>query len=160
MTKSEKIFISHSEKETRILGNNFGKNISDFSFAGLIVLLYGDLGTGKTVFVKGVGDSMKISGVKSPSFTLINEYEAPSGIFLIHSDLYRLDENGVLSLGLEEYAGADDSVLFIEWAERLKNINFKNENVIRIFFTAINENKREIKFSAEGKKAQEVINQL
>ena len=163
MMTSEKIFITRSEKETRTLGNNFGKNI----IAGLIVLLYGDLGTGKTVFVKGVGDAMDVSGVRSPSFTLINEYESLSGIFLIHSDLYRLDENGVNSLCLEEYAGADDSVLFVEWSERIKNENFSlssessdNPAVIKIFFKALNENEREIKIIAYGKKAQEVIIKL
>lgn len=147
-------FISHSEAETNLLGKSLGKNIK----SGIVVLLFGDLGTGKTVFVKGVGEALNISAVRSPSFTLINEYESPKGIFLIHSDLYRLEENQVDSLGLEEYVWADDSVLFVEWPERWKN--FKAHNVIKIFFTAINENEREIKISAEGKKALEVINSL
>ena len=152
-TKIEKKFISHSESETNSIGQSLGKNIK----SGIVVLLYGDLGTGKTVFVKGVGEAMKISAVRSPSFTLINEYESPTGIFLIHSDLYRLEENQVDSLGLDEYIWADDSVLFVEWPERWKN--FSVHNVIKIFFKALNENEREIKISAEGEKAQEVINE-
>ncbi len=136
------------------LGNSIGKNI----LPGVTVLLYGDLGTGKTVLIRGVGEAMKISGVRSPSFTLINEYESPAGIFLIHSDLYRLEENNVFALGLEEFAGASDSVLFIEWPERWKNPPVND--VIKISLTALNESEREIKISASGLKAQKVVNGL
>lgn len=136
------------------LGNSIGKNI----LPGVTVLLYGDLGTGKTVLIRGVGEAMKISGVRSPSFTLINEYESPAGIFLIHSDLYRLEENNVFALGLEEFAGASDSVLFIEWPERWKNPPVND--VIKISLTALGESEREIKISASGLKAQKVVNEL
>ena len=151
---NSKIFISHSEQETLNLGRSLGKNI----LPGVTVLLYGDLGTGKTVLIRGVGDSMKISGVKSPSFTLINEYKSPSGIFLIHSDLYRLEEESVFALGLEEFAGASDSILFIEWPERWKNPPVND--VIKIFLTALNESERKIEISASGLKAQKVVNEL
>ncbi len=154
MNDFSKILISHSESETLNLGRTIGEKI----LPGVTVLLYGNLGTGKTVLVRGVGEAMKISGVRSPSFTLINEYESPQGIFLIHSDLYRLDENGVFALGLEEFAGASDSVLFIEWPERWKNLPVND--VIKIFFKALNEDEREIKISASGLKAQEVLKQL
>ena len=149
-----KIFTSHSEQDTLKLGNAIGKNI----LPGVTVLLYGDLGTGKTVLIRGVGEAMKISGVRSPSFTLINEYEAPSGIFLIHSDLYRLEESSVFALGLEEFAGTSDSVLFIEWPERWKNPPVND--VIKISLKALNESEREIKISATGLKAQEVVKEL
>lgn len=148
---NSKVFISRSEQDTLNFGNELGKKI----LPGITVLLYGDLGTGKTVLIRGVGTAMKISGVRSPSFTLINEYESPAGIFLIHSDLYRLDENQVFALGLEEFAGASDSVLFVEWPERWTNPPVID--VIKIFIKALNENEREIKISAEGLKAQEVV---
>ena len=151
---NSKIFMSHSEQDTLKLGNSIGKNI----LPGVTVLLYGDLGTGKTVLIRGVGEAMKISGIKSPSFTLINEYKSPTGIFLIHSDLYRLEEESVFALGLEEFAGVSDSVLFIEWPERWKNPPVND--VIKIFLTALNESEREIKISATGLKAQKVVNEL
>ena len=150
----EKVYTSHSESETRELGQALGKIIKP----GILVLLYGDLGTGKTVFVKGVGEAMKISGVKSPSFTLINEYSSPLGVYLIHSDLYRLDSDNVNGLGLDEYIGANDSVVFVEWPERWREIH--GSDIITIKFTALNENEREIKISATGIKAQEVISKL
>ena len=137
---------------------NFGNELGKKILPGVTVLLYGDLGTGKTVLIRGVGTAMKISGVRSPSFTLINEYESPTGIFLIHSDLYRLEENQVFALGLEEFAGSSDSVLFVEWPERWKNPPVTD--VIKIFLKALNESEREIKISAEGLKAQEVVSSL
>ncbi len=154
MNDTSKIFISHSEQETLNLGQELGEKI----LPGVTVLLYGDLGTGKTVLIRGVGEAMKISGVRSPSFTLINEYESPTGVFLIHSDLYRLEETGVAALGLEEFVGASDAVLFVEWPQRWKNLPVKD--VIKISLTALNESEREIKISASGSKAQEVVNKL
>ena len=135
-----------------------GRSIGEKILPGLTVLLYGDLGTGKTVLIRGVGEAMKISNVRSPSFTLINEYKSPKGIFLIHSDLYRLEEDGVFALGLEEFVGSSDAALFVEWPERWKNPPV-NE-VIKISLKALNEDEREIKISATGLKAQEVVKEL
>ena len=135
---SEKVLISHSEQDTRNFGYEFAKSLQ----AGMTILLFGDLGTGKTVFVRGVCEALGISGVRSPSFTLINEYKSQSGLFIIHSDLYRLDAKGVYALGLEEYVDAGDCVLFVEWPERWEN---SPANSIKIFFSALNENEREIK---------------
>ncbi len=149
----DKIFISHSENETLELGRKFAKNL----FGGLVILLDGDLGTGKTVFVRGVGQELNISGVRSPSFTLINEYQAKNFV-VIHADLYRLDENNANSIGLEEFYGLDDFVVFIEWPERLPGIFA--DNIIKINFLALNESERKIKFSGLGLKAEGVISRL
>ena len=105
-------------------------------------MLFGDLGTGKTVFVRGVGEAFGVNGVRSPSFTLINEYESPSGIFIIHADLYRLDSDGVSATGLDEYAGDSESILFVEWPERWLN---PPSNSIRIYFESLTENERTIR---------------
>ena len=148
------IYISHSEDDTGNLGRSLGKAL----ISGVTVLLYGDLGSGKTVLVRGVCEFLGISGVRSPSFTLINEYETKSGNYIIHADLYRLDPEGVYAIGLEEYAGADDTILFVEWPERWENP--PSDNVIKIYFQALNENEREIKIFADGLKAQEVLNSL
>ncbi len=146
---TERIFPSHSEDDTRNLGRRLGECIEP----GICVLLYGDLGAGKTVLVRGVGEALGISGVRSPSFTLINEYEADSGIFVIHSDLYRLDDAG--ALGLEEY---EDCVLFVEWPDRWKNP--PENNVLKVYISAVNENEREIRISANGDKAERILAKL
>ena len=146
MTESVKDFSSRSEDDTRHLGRKLGECIEP----GICVLLYGDLGAGKTVLVRGVGEALGISGVRSPSFTLINEYEADSGIFVIHSDLYRLDDAG--ALGLEEY---EDSVLLVEWPDRWKNPPVNN--VLKVYISAVNEHERTIRILAYGEKAERVL---
>ncbi|MBQ7543594.1 MAG: tRNA (adenosine(37)-N6)-threonylcarbamoyltransferase complex ATPase subunit type 1 TsaE [Synergistaceae bacterium] len=143
-------FVSHSEEETRALGRRLGEALT----GGLCVLLCGDLGAGKTVLVRGVGEALGISGVRSPSFTLINEYEAESGLFVIHADLYRLDD--AASLGLEEYG--EDAVLFVEWPERWKNP--PADDVLKVSFSAPDESERRITIDAQGQKAEGVLMKL
>ena len=151
---TERVYTSHSEDDTRNLGRSLGECIEP----GICVLLYGDLGAGKTVLVRGVGEALGISGVRSPSFTLINEYESDSGILVnvIHSDLYRLDDAG--ALGLEEFLVSEDSVLFVEWPERWKNPPVNN--VLKVYITAISENERAIKIFAYGEKAERILAKL
>ena len=130
--------ITNSEDETRALGRKFADTLT----GGTVILLEGDLGAGKTVFVRGVGEALGVTGVRSPSFTLINEYESTSGFFVVHADLYRLDPESVNAIGLDEYAGSNDAVVFVEWPERWAN---PPVNSVRIFFLALSENEREIK---------------
>ena len=148
---TERIFASRSESDTRELGQRLGKNICE----GLCVLLYGDLGAGKTVLVRGVGEALGISGVRSPSFTLINEYESDAGLLVIHADLYRLGENDTGSLGLEEY---EDSVLFVEWPERWRNP--PADDVLKVYFSSVSESEREIRILAFGERAEGVLMKL
>ena len=148
---TERIFFSRSEDDTRELGRRLGENL----YEGLCVLLYGDLGAGKTVLVRGVGEALGISRVRSPSFTLINEYESDSGLMVIHADLYRLGENDAGSLGLEEY---EDSVLFVEWPERWRNPPV--EDVMKVYFSAVSESEREVKILAFGERAEGVLVKL
>ncbi|MBQ7155622.1 MAG: tRNA (adenosine(37)-N6)-threonylcarbamoyltransferase complex ATPase subunit type 1 TsaE [Synergistaceae bacterium] len=143
-------FLSHSEEDTRELGRRFAECLKP----EICVLLFGDLGAGKTVFVRGVGEALGISGVRSPSFTLVNEYEAASGQRVIHADLYRLDDAD--SLGLEEYC--EDCVLFVEWPERWKNP--PQENVLKVYFSSPGETERVIKFQAQGEIAEGVLSEL
>lgn len=87
--------------------------------AGDVLLLSGELGAGKTAFVRGLARGLGIDSteVSSPTFTLVHEY-AGSRLTLYHADLYRLTAAAVEDLGLEEM-GVRDGVLAIEWPERL-----------------------------------------
>ena len=107
--------ITHSESETVARGRDLAASLS----AGDVVLLYGDLGAGKTAFVRGLAEGLGVSSddVSSPTFTLVQEYRG-GRLPLIHVDLYRLnDPREIDDLGLEEIAS--DGVLSIEWAEKL-----------------------------------------
>jgi tRNA threonylcarbamoyladenosine biosynthesis protein TsaE len=113
------IVVTSSEEETIALGRKF----SIYLKAGDIVALYGDLGSGKTQFVKGVCSGLGASEhVTSPTFTLINEYRQHEGIPIFHLDLYRIHSLEELSaLGIEEYLD-DGGVSMIEWAEKAEQI--------------------------------------
>jgi tRNA threonylcarbamoyladenosine biosynthesis protein TsaE len=98
---------------------NIGRELASTLRAGDVVLLYGDLGAGKTAFTKGLAEGLGVSRdeVSSPTFTLMQEYRG-GRLPLFHVDLYRLnDPREIEDLGLDEIAA--DGVLAIEWAEKL-----------------------------------------
>jgi tRNA threonylcarbamoyladenosine biosynthesis protein TsaE len=104
-----------SEIETAAVGQELAASLT----AGAVVLLFGDLGAGKTAFVRGLAEGLGVSRdeVSSPTFTLVQEYRG-GRLTLFHVDLYRLnDPREIDDLGLDEIA--DDGVLAIEWAEKL-----------------------------------------
>ncbi len=100
------------EAETSAAGEAFAARVT----AGDVILLFGDLGAGKTAFVRGLarGIGAAEAHVTSPTFTLIQEYRGR--LTLYHADLYRLAPAEVADLGLDELAAA--GILAVEWAER------------------------------------------
>lgn len=109
---------SKSELETRGVAAALASRLH----AGDIVLLHGDLGSGKTAFVRGlaVGLGIDPDEVTSPTFTLVHEYRG-GRLPIVHVDLYRLERTDVDEIGLDEKL-AHDGVVAIEWAERLTRI--------------------------------------
>ena len=108
-------FISHSPAETEALGERFGRTVKP----GQVIALSGDLGAGKTQFVRGLARGLGVPGrVHSPTFTLVNEYGG-GRLQLFHLDLYRLETaQQMLNAGIEDYL-SPAGVAVIEWAERL-----------------------------------------
>jgi tRNA threonylcarbamoyladenosine biosynthesis protein TsaE len=106
---------SHSESETRAIARALAQQFAK----GQIVLLSGDLGAGKTAFVKGLAEGLDLSAedVTSPTFTLVHEYRG-GRLPLIHVDLYRLERADLDDIGLDAELAAE-SVVAVEWAERL-----------------------------------------
>jgi tRNA threonylcarbamoyladenosine biosynthesis protein TsaE len=107
-----------------------------------VVLLYGDLGAGKTTFVKGMASALGLSerDIISASFTIIAEYESEPPLY--HIDLYRLEhEDDLEAVGLYEYLGTD-GIAVVEWAERLPEEAREGAITVRINFRG--ENEREI----------------
>lgn len=105
---------SRSSATTEQIGRLLGKSLN----GGEVIALYGDLGSGKTVLVRGLASGLRASTeqVSSPTFVLINEYAGR--LRLAHADLYRLDQPAAAeALGLWDYADGR-TVLAIEWAEK------------------------------------------
>ncbi len=109
------ITVTHSEEETAALARTLAADLK----AGDVLLLSGDLGAGKTAFVRGLAEGLGIAPdeVSSPTFTLVQEYRG-GRLVLYHVDLYRLEQAATDDLGLEEM-GVADGVLAIEWPDRL-----------------------------------------
>jgi tRNA threonylcarbamoyladenosine biosynthesis protein TsaE len=106
--------ITHSEQETAAVGRDLAAHLQP----GDVVLLYGDLGAGKTAFVRGLAEGLGIdpADVSSPTFTIVQEYRG-GRVPLLHVDLYRLEPKEVADLGLDELG--EHAVVAVEWAERL-----------------------------------------
>ena len=107
--------ITHSETETEAAGREFAATLA----AGAVVLLSGDLGAGKTAFVRGLAEGLGVDprDVTSPTFTLVQEYRS-GRLPLFHVDLYRLKPIEVDDIGLDEITLAG-GVTAIEWPDRL-----------------------------------------
>ncbi len=107
-----------SPEETFAFGRQFAAKLG----AGDIVALCGDLGAGKTQFVKGLADGLaSTAAVTSPTFTLIHEY-IDGRLPLFHFDFYRLtDERALMEIGFDDYL-AEEGVLVIEWADKFREM--------------------------------------
>jgi tRNA threonylcarbamoyladenosine biosynthesis protein TsaE len=119
--------MTRSERETIDLARELAATLS----AGDVLLLSGDLGAGKTAFVRGLAQGLGIAEdeVSSPTFTLVHEYGG-GRLTLYHVDLYRLDRAATDDLGLDEM-GVADGVLAIEWPDRLTH-RLPNSHTIAI----------------------------
>ena len=106
---------THSEDETAAVARALAPRLKP----GDVVLLSGNLGAGKTAFVRGLAEGLGIdpADVSSPTFTIVHEYRG-GRLTLYHVDLYRLEKAATEDLGLEEM-GIADGVLAIEWPDRL-----------------------------------------
>jgi tRNA threonylcarbamoyladenosine biosynthesis protein TsaE len=111
---------STSEQQTREIAAAFAKDLRP----GAVILLKGDLGAGKTAFVRGLAHGLGINAdeVTSPTFTLVHEYRG-GRLPLVHVDLYRLDRADLDEIGLDQDLAAR-GIVAIEWPERLsRSIN-------------------------------------
>ena len=130
---------THSESDTMAVAREFATTLR----AGDVVLLSGDLGAGKTAFVRGLAGGLGANpdDVSSPTFTLVHEYRG-GRLPLFHADLYRLQRTTVEELGLDEHA-IEQGVLAIEWPERLAH---PITNPVVVELRIIDEQRRELRF--------------
>ena len=138
----ERHFITYTSEETIELGRQLSKQLPN----GAVVILNGDLGVGKTTFVRGVAQGLNIKDVvQSPTFNIMKVYfkaDRP----LIHIDAYRLADNNV-DIGLDEYIGYESGITIIEWPQFISELS--PENRISITISRINETERDILVEGE-----------
>ena len=140
--------VSKDEYDTIEIAQNFESE----KFENMIICLDGELGSGKTIFTKGIAQALGIEeSITSPTFTIIKEYltgEMP----LYHMDVYRLDGNAD-GVGIEEYYNKG-GIVVIEWAKTIKDI--LPEERLEIKFKVIDENRRMLVITPYGKKYEEL----
>lgn len=154
VTESSVRFHAHSEAET----DQAGQRLAQFLSAGDVVALIGDLGAGKTRFVKAIASGIGVPAdeVNSPTFTLIHEYEGRLPIR--HCDTYRLrSPEEFADLGLEDLF-ASDGIALVEWADRVEE--YLPRDRIEIRFDIDSPTDRTINFVATGVRSRRILGQL
>lgn len=147
-----KTIVCTTEQETEDLGRRLVRALPVPSF----VALYGDLGAGKTALVRGMGAEAGTSEVRSPTFTIVHEYETNPR--LIHFDAYRLsDAEELFAIGFEEYL-AQSAVIVLEWAERVPEALPHERLELRL--AGSGEDPREIALIPLGARYESVVNAL
>lgn len=135
--------VTKSVDETKKFARTFA--VSKPHHKPLIIALNGDLGAGKTAFVQGFAEGLKITDkIISPTFVLIRQHKVPNtDQTLHHIDLYRLEENtDIKTLGVEDLLKNQNNIVLIEWADKIKD-HLPN-NTIYISIEKLNENYRKI----------------
>ena len=143
-------FISRKEEDTLALA----QNIESEKFPGMVICLNGELGSGKTIFVKGFAHALGIEeNITSPTFNIVKEYkdgEAP----LNHMDVYRLEDN-VGSFDFDDYFDGE-AITIIEWAELVKDA--LPDERLDLTFKVVDENTRVIVLTPYGKEYEDLCN--
>ena len=143
-------FTSRSEQDTMELA----ENIESEKFPGMIICLDGELGSGKTVFVKGFAKSLGIEdNITSPTFNIVKEYQAGE-LPLYHMDVYRLEDTNE-DIGFADYF-SKDAISIVEWSDLI--VDSLPEERLDIKFKIIDENTRILVLKPHGQKYEDLVN--
>ncbi len=133
-----------SEQETKDLARKIATNLK----GGEVFQLVGDVGAGKTTFVKGLASGLSIDDdVQSPSFTISRVYDARDGLQLVHYDFYRLTDPGIMADELAEMIHEPTTITVIEWADIVEGVLPKNHYTLN--FVSPSETTRNIEIPDE-----------
>lgn len=112
---------------------NFGVKVGELMTGGEVIELVGDVGAGKTTFVRGLAVGLGVDEqVQSPSFTINRLYDARDGLQLVHYDFYRLEDPGIMRSELDETLHDKDAVVVVEWADAVSEVLPRDRLTFRI----------------------------
>ena len=121
--------IIHSEQEMLDYGKQFAKTVT----APTVIELIGDVGAGKTTFVRGLAKGLNVKEpITSPSFTISKQYALPDSKRLVHYDFYRLPDPGLMSEDLEENLTDPHTITVLEWSDSVKGLLPESRITIKI----------------------------
>ena len=139
------VYTTSSVEETKEVGYELAKKLDTDGRKRAYIALRGEMGVGKTAFTAGFASYFDISGVRSPTYTVVNEYGKERKIF--HFDMYRIsDEDELYSIGYDEYTERDGYVI-VEWSENIEDAIPADAIFVSIERVADDENKRKITVS-------------
>ena len=131
----ERTFISDSPQATEKIGYELAKELTA-KHTRAVIRMYGEMGVGKTAFVRGFCCALGITGVKSPTYTIVNEYRGTHSVF--HFDMVRIEsEDDLYSIGFWEYLERDGAFALIEWCENVDD--YLDEGGIYVIIGRVNE---------------------
>ncbi len=137
------------EAELAAFGEMIGKRLK----GGEVLELVGDVGAGKTTLTKSIAQGMGIVGpIQSPTFTISNRYEAPTGLILAHYDFYRLNDAGLMGDELAEAVDDSRTVTVVEWADIVSGV--LPDNRVTITLVPLNETARDVSIVTHGQESE------
>ena len=148
-------FNSHSPQQTQLLGSYLGK----LARKADVLLLTGELGTGKTCLVQGIARGLEVEEYAfSPSFVILRQYQGRLPMY--HIDFYRLDSlSEIAGLGLAEYFYGD-GICVIEWAEKGQQLLPEDNLLVSMKYVTASPTERSIRLKAQGQRYNRLVEQL
>ena len=138
------IYRVNSDVETEQIGKNLAEMLTNLGIKRAYIAMRGEMGVGKTVFTRGFVSHFGRANVKSPTYTIVNEYKV-GGVNIYHFDLYRISDGDDLeSIGYHEYVESD-SYSIVEWSERVPEYIPEDAITVTISRVAEDESLRDIK---------------
>ena len=142
------LFITDSTEETEKVGRSLAKKIENAGIPRAFIAMRGEMGVGKTAFVRGFASEFGISNVKSPTYTVVNEYRGRKNIY--HFDMYRIEsEDDLYSIGFDDYVDRDGFCI-AEWSENVEDFLPQDAIYVSIKRSAESEERREIEILGDG----------
>lgn len=138
--------VTHTTAETEAVGRHLCEQLLALGRTHAFISLVGEMGVGKTAFARGFAEALSISGVHSPTYTVVNEHHG-TPLSLFHFDLYRLsDEDELYAIGFEDYLARDGYAL-CEWSERAGELLPEDRITVEISRLPDEEDGREIRIT-------------
>ena len=136
------VYYTCSDKETEAVGAALAKRLDAEGRKRAFVAMRGEMGVGKTAFVRGFAAELGVSGVKSPTYTVVNEHRGKHRLY--HFDMYRItDGDDLYSIGYDDYVESDGYCL-VEWSENIEEFIPEDAITVSISRVADDEGRREI----------------
>ena len=142
------IYLTNSDKETEAIGASLAERLDASGRKSAVIAIRGEMGVGKTAFCRGFASYFGIDGVRSPTFTVVNEYRGRVSIF--HFDMYRItDGDDLYSIGYDDYI-EKDGYSVIEWSENIEDFLPEDAITVTIRRTSESQSGREIQIDYDN----------